>query len=88
MQYSYNLEKDKILRETRGFGFENIISAIGDGNLIAVEKHSNNEKYSHQNILYVRMSDGIYAIPSVINGEEIFFKTAYRSRVATKRFNS
>ena len=88
MQYSYSSEKDGILRTVRGFWFENIISAIESGNLVAVEKHHNDEKYSHQDILYVRMSDGVYAIPSIIKWEEIFFKTAYRSRTATKRFNS
>lgn len=88
MKYSYGSEKDEILRNVRGFWFEDIISAIESGNLLAVEKHSNTEKYSHQDILYVRMSDGVYAVPSVISGEEIFFKTAYRSRLATKRFNS
>ncbi len=87
--FRFSREKDAILKQSRGFSFEDIITSIENGWLIALEPHDNKEKYAHQVILSVQMSDGIYTVPAVPEWDDtLFLKTAYRSRVATKRFNS
>lgn len=88
MEYSFWSEKNETLIRERGFSFEDIIESIQRGNLLETRSHPNADRYPHQHILYVQMSDGVYAIPCIQNEDETFLKTAYRSRTATKRFNS
>jgi hypothetical protein len=65
MLFRFDPSKDMILREIRGFGFEDIIDAIEDGHLISISPHQNHEKYPHQMIFYVQMPDGVYMVPCV-----------------------
>ena len=87
MQYRYDLEKNAILIKERGVGFEEIIDAISQNNLIKVVSHHNQERYPGQKIMYVKCLDKVYLVPYVIeeNGT-IFLKTLYPSRKATKLY--
>jgi uncharacterized DUF497 family protein len=55
MIFSFNREKNAKLLSERGIGFEEIIQAIHDGNLLDIAEHPNKEFYPHQKILYVRI---------------------------------
>ncbi|MDD5197628.1 MAG: toxin [Candidatus Gracilibacteria bacterium] len=88
MEYLFGSEKNEQLKNERGFSFEDIIVALQQDGLIHSEKHPNAGKYENQHVLYVKMTDGIYVVPCILGEDEIFLKTAFRSRVATKKFNS
>ncbi len=48
MNFKYNYEKNSQLLETRGIGFEEIIQAISEGNILDIRKHPNELKYTDQ----------------------------------------
>ena len=54
MDFKYNYEKNSQLLETRGIGFEEIIQAISEGNILDIRKHPNELKYPEQKIIRPR----------------------------------
>ncbi|WP_341763531.1 hypothetical protein [Candidatus Tisiphia endosymbiont of Beris chalybata] len=87
IKFRYNYEKNSKLLLKRGIGFEEIIQAIADGNLLDITKHPNHEQYPNQNILYVRIVSEVYAVPYITEDEEtIFLKTLFPSRKAREKF--
>lgn len=87
MDFKYNHEKNALLCETRGIGFDEIIQAILNGNILDIKEHANTHQYPNQKILYVRILEEVYAVPFIIeeNGD-FFLKTLYPSRKARKAF--
>jgi maltose-binding protein MalE len=86
MQFKYNYEKNALLLNEIGIGFDEIIQAISDGNILEIKDHYNQKKYPNQKILYVRLSDEVYAVPFVLEANgDIFFKTLFPSRKARKQ---
>lgn len=85
--FKFNEEKNQLLKATRGVGFDEIIAGIENGNLVADIAHPN-QAYAHQRIYAVRLNSYVYVVPYVMNKQhtEVFLKTAYPSRVLTKRF--
>jgi len=87
MKYSiqFNEEKNLILKETRGIGFEDIIEAYENGQLVDDLKNKNHQS---QRILVIQMNDYIYAVPYVVDSKRkiIFLKTIYPSRVLVKKY--
>lgn len=85
MEFKYNHEKNAQLLKDRSIGFEEIIHAIAEGNLLDIRKHHNQERYPNQKILYVRILDEVYAVPFIeeVDGS-IFLKTLFASRKARK----
>jgi uncharacterized DUF497 family protein len=45
LKYLWNEEKNKLLKETRGIGFEQIIDAINNHLVLIKLKHPNRAKY-------------------------------------------
>ncbi len=87
MQFRYNQEKNAMLIAKRGIGFEEIIEAIQQGNLLDITFHHNKAAYPHQKILHVRCLNQIYLVPYVEEEDRTFFlKTLYPSRKATKKW--
>ena len=87
MNFRYNYEKNSQLLETRGIGFEEVIQAISEGNILDIRKHPNELKYLNQNILYVRILEDVYAVPFIEEENGcIFLKTLFPSRKARKQF--
>jgi len=87
MNFRYNYEKNSHLLETRGIGFEEIIQAISEGNILDIRKHPNELNYPNQNILYVRILEEVYAVPFIEEKNDcIFLKTLFPSRKAKKEF--
>ncbi len=83
----FSEEKNLLLKETRGVGFEDVIVAIEEKEILGDLKHSN-KKYAHQKILVVRMEGYVYAVPYVIDQKRkvIFLKTVYPSRALTNKY--
>jgi hypothetical protein len=86
MNFKYNYEKNSQLLETRGIGFEEIIQAIFEGNILDIRKHPNELKYPDQKILYVRMLEEVYAVPFIEEKDCFFLKTLFPTRKARKEF--
>lgn len=87
MNFKYNYEKNAQLLQTRGIGFEEIIQAISEGNILDIRKHPNELKYPDQKILYVRVLEEVYAVPFIEEEKGCFFlKTLFPTRKARKEF--
>ena len=86
MNFKYNYEKNSQLLETREIGFEEIIQAIFEGNILDIRKHPNELKYPDQKILYVRILEEVYAVPFIEEKDCFFLKTLFPTRKAGKEF--
>jgi uncharacterized DUF497 family protein len=84
--YTWNEEKNSLLKQERGVSFEQVVDHILRGDLLAIEVHSNQEKYPGQRIYVVRMNEYAYLVPFVEQGNVLFLKTIYPSRRATRRY--
>ena len=86
--FDYSLEKDLVLKETRGIGFEEIIDAIESGNILGNIKHPNKNKYPNQWIFVIKIKEYVYLVPYVIDDERkvLFLKTFYPNRKATRQY--
>lgn len=84
--YNWNAEKNLLLKKERNFSFEQIVSHIESGDLLDIVAHQNNEKFSHQKILIVKIEDYVIAVPFVENNNERFLKTIIPSRKLTKQY--
>ena len=83
--FDFDPEKNAILKEDRGIGFEDVITLMESGEIVSVIAHPNQQRYPHQYICEVDIKGYIYIVPFVITGYRIFLKTIYPSRKATKK---
>lgn len=81
---TYGKEKNELLKQNRGIGFEEIIAAIDAGKVLDTYDHPDQENYPGQKIYVVEALDYVYLVPFVRNNEEIFLKTIIPSRKAKK----
>jgi uncharacterized DUF497 family protein len=84
--FRWNAEKNIQLQSDRGIGFERVVLAIAEGNVLDVIKHPNQEKYSSQRIFIIEISQYVYLVPFVESDEEIFLKTIIPSRKLKKKY--
>ena len=84
--FSWNEEKNELLKEERKIAFEDVVFYISQGFLLDVLEHPNQEKYQGQKIFVVQIDNYAYLVPFVENEREIFLKTIIPSRKATKRY--
>ncbi len=82
----WNEEKNQLLKAEREVGFEDVLIAIEEGELVDILEHTNPKKYPNQRIFVVNISQYIFLVPFVENEEEIFLKTVIPSRKATKHY--
>lgn len=84
--YTWNSEKNELLKADRGVSFEEIVLNIQLGNEVDVFDHPNQESYPGQQISVVVIEDYAYLVPFVENENELFLKTIIPSRKATKKY--
>ncbi len=82
--FKWNLDKNKILFETRGVTFDEVVQAIADGYGVSDVPHWNKKKYPNQRIIIVMLNGYAYLVPYVRDGEHYFLKTIIPSRKANK----
>lgn len=84
-KFDYSKQKDQILKETRGVGFEEIIDLIESGGLIADLKHP---KRANQRLFFLSIDKLVYVVPYVYDSKRAlrFLKTAYPSTKFTKLY--
>jgi len=81
---TYGKEKNELLKQSRGIGFEEIISAIDAGKVLDVYDHPDQINYPRQKIYVVEALGYVYLVPFVRNDEGLFLKTIIPSRKAKK----
>jgi len=79
-------DKDEWLKANRGLGFVEAAAEIEAGRLLATIAHHDRGKYGHQRIFVVEIRGYACCVPFVETEREIFLKTVYPSRKATRRF--
>lgn len=82
--FNWDKEKNLRLKELRGISFEEIVFYISTGAVIDVIENRNNEKYKDQFMFIIEIDSYAHIVPFVENDDEIFLKTIYPSRKATK----
>lgn len=77
--FDYSEEKNALLKEARNVSFEDIITAIHQGQLLDDISHFDKQRYPNQRILIVKFKTYTYAVPYVIDKKRklIFLKTIY-----------
>ena len=89
--FTWNSDKNELLKNERNILFEDIIVNINLGNELDIYyhpnyDHPNYERYPNQGISVVQVEDYVYLVPYVESDEEIFLKTIIPSRKATKQY--
>jgi hypothetical protein len=84
--YSWDDDKNNLLKHTRNISFEEIVLSISQNKLLDILEHPNKRKYPHQKLLVVEVRDYAYIVPLVEDDEKYFLKTIYPSRNATKKY--
>ena len=84
--FSWSLEKNRLLQETRGISFEEIVFHIERGDVLDILEHPNQKKYSGQRIMIVDVEGYAYIVPFVEDDREVFLKTIIPSRKATRDY--
>ena len=84
--FSWNNEKNALLKAERQISFEEIVLYIEMGFLLDVLENPNQEKYKGQKLFVVRVDDYVYLVPFIETSNEVFLKTIIPSRKATRKY--
>lgn len=84
---NWNPQKNGLLKQKRGIGFEDIVVAILANKILDIVQNPQKE-CSSQKYLIVEINDYAYVVPFVETEEERFFKTIFPSRKYTKTYLS
>ncbi|MGB8212565.1 MAG: BrnT family toxin [Anaerolineales bacterium] len=84
--FSWNDEKNAILKAERQVSFEDVVLYIEMGFLLDVLELPNQEKYTGQKIFVVQLDDYAYLVPFVETDDQVFLKTIIPSRKATRKY--
>ena len=82
---TWSPEKNALLKEERGFGFEDVVEAIEGGGLLDDLAHPS-ARYAGQRLMIVALEGYAIVVPYVEEEEYLFLKTAFASRKATQRY--
>lgn len=88
MEFDWDPEKNRELKEERGVSFEEIALLLGSGILWKVTGHWNQKKYPNQSVFLIPIDGYIHAVPFIRDGEKIFLKTAFPSRKLTRIYKA
>ncbi|MBI2641695.1 toxin [Candidatus Roizmanbacteria bacterium] len=85
--YRFNKEKDTVLKNQRGVGFDQIIKAITNKQVLKIIEHPNKKRYPNQKIYLVILDNYVFSIPFVEEKDYFFLKTIIPSRKYTKLYH-
>ncbi|MGE0502982.1 MAG: toxin [Rhizobiaceae bacterium] len=86
MDFDWSPRKNAELNERHGIGFERLLVALSDGQLLDERVHPNRQRYAHQRQLVVNIDDYAWIVCFVSYGTTAFLKTMYPSRKATRDY--
>jgi uncharacterized DUF497 family protein len=90
MQYTWNEEKNKILKQQRNISFERICVAIEHGKILDILENRVNPEYMHQRIMLIEVDEYVWVVPfydDIENGKRVLI-TAFPSRKYQRKFKS
>ena len=84
--FRWDPQKNILLKQDRGIGFEQVAVAVEAGNLLQIAPHQNSSKYPRQKIMIVAIDTYVYLVPFIEERDHYFLKTIIPSRKATRDF--
>ena len=84
--FRWSVEKNELLKLSRGVTFESMVVAIESDGLLDIVEHPNPTKYPKQRVLVVSFDGYVYLAPFVEEVEYFFLKTVIPSRKATRDY--
>ncbi len=84
--FSWNDEKNLLLKAKRNITFEEVVFFIEKGKLLDILEHPNQERYQGQKLFVVDINDYAYLVPFLETEETIFLITIIPSRKATRDY--
>lgn len=84
--FSWNTEKNALLKTERGVSFEDVVFHIMAGDILDTVDHPNQERYPGQQIHVIAIEKYVYLVSFVESEEEVFLKTIIPSRKATRSY--
>ena len=87
MQVRWSDEKNSLLKKTRNVSFEDVENAIMNDQLLDIIPHHNQDKYSHQELMIVKIQNYTYYVPFVMMEDGIFLKNIIPSRKYHKKYS-
>jgi uncharacterized DUF497 family protein len=84
--FTWDDAKNEKLKADRGIGFEEIVFLIGQGHVLDILEHPNQQRYGGQRIFVIQRDDYVYLVPFVEDDKLIALKTIIPSRKATKEY--
>lgn len=85
-RFAWDEAKDRVLKNDRGIGFEEIVFHIANGDLLDILEHPNQERYRNQRIFVVKRDEYVFLVPFVEDEAIVFLKTIIPSRKATRDY--
>lgn len=88
MTFDWNEDKNSMLKTTRGISFEEVVLYISEGMILDILIHPNTKTYPNQYLYLINRDDYVWVVPFIKDEEKdmIFLKTAFPSRVYTKKY--
>jgi uncharacterized DUF497 family protein len=84
--FDWDKAKNQDLKAERDIGFEDIVNAIDNGQLLKTLDHPNQSRYPGQKIYIVNINDYAYVVPFVEDEKKRFLKTIFPSRKMTEKY--
>ena len=84
--FSWNTEKNQLLRAERNISFEEVVFHIEKQHVLDIVEHPNQDRYKGQKIFIINIDNYAYLVPFVESEQEIFLKTIIPSRKATEQY--
>lgn len=84
--FSWNNEKNRLLKSERNISFEDVVFHIEKQHVLDIIQHPNQEKYKGQKMFIINIDNYAYLVPFIESKREIFLKTIIPSRKATKQY--
>ena len=84
--FSWNSDKNELLKQEREVSFEDVVLAIDQSGLLDILEHPNPDAYPGQRMFVVQIGEYAYLVPYVEDEHEVFLKTIIPSRKATKTY--
>lgn len=86
LKYLWSEEKNTLLKQVRGIGFEQVVEAINNRQVLEELRHTNPLKYKNQKLMILEINNYVYCVPFVEDGNSRFLKTIYASRKYKKQY--
>ncbi len=82
----WNRDKNAQIYQERDVSFEDVLVSLALGGYGDIIAHPNPQRYPNQFVLLVDIDQYAYAVPFLVDGATIFFKTLFPSRKWTKHY--